>query len=230
MRYHLELNSTMGTLNSNFYLHHHESLFVQESLDQALAYMRANPCEYPNSQVRHGYGLTSINGVLIWDYIECIEEFVRIRGVVGPHYHKKWWNTNGELQDECHFYGFFRADDAYGNTGHPLTTPDTHPGHSWYPNPEYNTFSSMYGIPEGYTFLHCTDGPAVRRWDNGVLVHKKWAIYGVEYTEAEFRRIPALRLLRSGRAKVMRAARLLALAQVVSSASDDVLSAVGRFL
>ena len=216
MRYHLELTSTMDTLNSNFYLHLHERFYVQESLDQALAYMRANPCEYGDTQFSHRWGLTSINGVLIWDLIESIDEIIRIRGVVGPRIHWKWWNTKGELQEESHFYGVFRVDDAYGNASFPLTT---------------HTFSSMYNTPHNYTFLHCTDGPA--DWgkdDHGVIDRQTWAIYGVEYTEAEFRRIPALRLLRSGRAKVMRAARLLALGQVVSCASDDVLSAVGRFL
>lgn len=76
--------------------------------------------------------------------------------------------------------------------------------------------------------LYRIDGPALRYWMPRTASWKEiWCLGGEDMTEEEHRRTLALR---SGRKKVLKAARLLTVASVVPSVSDDTLSAVGQFL
>lgn len=77
-------------------------------------------------------------------------------------------------------------------------------------------------------FLHRTDGPATQRWnDEGVLLSEIWYLDGKVTTGERTRRSHALH---SGRTKVMRSLRLLAVASAVPSVPFDALASIGRFL
>jgi len=76
--------------------------------------------------------------------------------------------------------------------------------------------------------FHRTDGPAVNAWNgDGDVILEQWYMDGKACTEEEVRRTVARRSMQD---KVLRASRLLSLGQQVPKLSDDILSAVGRFL
>lgn len=87
--------------------------------------------------------------------------------------------------------------------------------------------------------IHRTDGPAITLRDaegnpvdtwldtEGNPMGNEWWLGNVRITQKEHRRAF---VLQSARAKVLRAARLLALGAEVTSVTEDILSAVGQFL
>ena len=74
---------------------------------------------------------------------------------------------------------------------------------------------------------HREDGPAVIEYVWGNIYDKRWYEDGKEISQEEHRR---KQIRQSGRRKVLRTARLLALQTAVPQANEDVLSMVGGFL
>ena len=107
------------------------------------------------------------------------------------------------------------------------------PIHTKYFDEDSLLIEEMWIIPAGPIgtekfMLHRTDGPAFREWDeDGSILQQHWSLNGKRLTAEKHRRTL---VLWSGRNKVFKAIRLLAMASVVPDVSDDTLSVVSQFL
>uniref|UniRef100_A0A6C0KD36 Uncharacterized protein n=1 Tax=viral metagenome TaxID=1070528 RepID=A0A6C0KD36_9ZZZZ len=116
---------------------------------------------------------------------------------------KELWNVQRKT-DTPYTYVFHRTDgpafSLWDEEGNPITE-------RWYTNGHF----------------HRTDGPAIQDWSTDRLLSPEWWMDGVKMTHQAF-------VLQSGRRKVLRVARLLALETEVPKLSHDNLAAIGKFL